>query len=154
MELPDQTDVNKAYQRRQFLCEIGDQREKETRFHNMKGGDSCKLKYSEVKSEEEYCERCRLCFQAACSEMGAGARSLLCSPVSELLCTSLALEMAQLRGRESFTWHLPSVLQGCRAGGAHVLLGRQLPHSSASVSWCFAQKQVAQRTGWAHPVKA
>lgn len=68
MELPDQTDVNKTYQRRQFLCEIGDQREKETRFHNMKEGDSCKLKYSEVKSEEKCCERRGLHFPAVLRE--------------------------------------------------------------------------------------
>jgi len=80
MGLPDQTDVNKTYQRRQFLCEIGDQREKETRFHNMKRGDSCKLKYSEVKSKEECCEWRGLCFQAACLERVAGAKSLFCLP--------------------------------------------------------------------------
>lgn len=113
MELPDQTDVNKTYQRRQFLCEIGDQREKETRFHNMKEGDSCKLKYSEVKSEEKCCEGRGLHFPAVCLERGAGARSLLCFPgylpataleplavwpcwgVHGLLQSSLALETAQ-----------------------------------------------------------
>lgn len=36
----------------------------------MKGGDSCKLKYSEVKSKEKCCERRGMCFQAACSERG------------------------------------------------------------------------------------
>lgn len=149
MELPDQTDVNKTYQRRQFLCEIGDQREKETRFHNMKEGDSCKLKYSEVKSKEKCCERRGLHFPAVCLERGAGAKSLFCFP-GYLLAIALSLLQPGHPGectgssraaspwrwpREGLTHHLPVVLLPgpqqceCRAGGTHMLLLLQVPSS-------------------------
>lgn len=80
--------MNKTFQRRQFLCEIGDQRKKETRFHNMKEGDSCKLKYLEVKSKEKCCEQRGLRYQAAHSDRGAGACSAFqadaCLPAANL----------------------------------------------------------------------
>lgn len=62
--------------------------------------------------------------------------------VSELLCTSLALEMAQLRGRESFTWHLPSVL--------HRVQGWGCPHAAGSPApsqFCLSVLVLCPETG-------
>lgn len=47
--------------------------------------------------------------------------------VSELLCTSLALETAQLRGWESFTQHLPSVVRRGQSWGCPHAAGSPAP---------------------------